>query len=201
MRVDPTGYEWWHWAIGAVIVVAVVAMSIVTVGIGTTIVAALVGAAVSVTGKYVEDVVYNVASGKTGLDIFKPVSTWQDYLSAAVTGAVMGMMTAMAPGFGNKLAGKLFDATLRPFLTQTFELASGARTEYKILDMATSAGIRFATSFLKIKGGGNGVKMLPNPLITQAQSIISGAPIKMLQNLSVNYIRGVIKSLREKYNF
>ena len=43
MHVDENGTDWWHWLIGAVIVVAAVALSVVTAGIATPISAALGG--------------------------------------------------------------------------------------------------------------------------------------------------------------
>ena len=43
MRVDENGNAWWHWLLGAIIIVAAVALSIVTAGIATPISAALGG--------------------------------------------------------------------------------------------------------------------------------------------------------------
>lgn len=141
-----------------------------------------------------------VISGETGWDIFKPVSSWEDYLSAGITGAVTGIMGAVMPGFGQTIGGRLFDAVLRPTLTQTIEIASGKRTDFNAVDMAKSATIRFATSFLRMPGksGGN---MLSNSIISQAEKIIAGAGQKFVQGLSVNISRGIIKKIREHLGF
>lgn len=60
----------WNQIFAVVAVVAIVAVvavvSVATVGVGTTLIAAGVGATIGVAGKYVEDVTYNMASGKKG---------------------------------------------------------------------------------------------------------------------------------------
>ena len=43
MNIDPTGNAWWEWLLGIVIIVAAIALSVVTAGIATPISAALGG--------------------------------------------------------------------------------------------------------------------------------------------------------------
>ena len=57
--------------------------------------ACLVGLAVGVVTQYAGDVIGNIKSGKSGIQIFKPTSSIQDYVASGVSGAI-----AAIPGLG-----------------------------------------------------------------------------------------------------
>ena len=59
-----------------------------------------IGAIAGVLGQYVNDVIGNVASGKTGTDIFSRTSSGRDYMASAIGGAI-----AAVPGLN--LAGTM----------------------------------------------------------------------------------------------
>ena len=47
-----------------------------------------IGFVTGVVGQYISDVIGNVSSGKTGIDILKPTSSAVDYLASGVGGAI-----------------------------------------------------------------------------------------------------------------
>ena len=101
MNVDPTGNAWWHWVLGAIIIVAAVALSVVTAGIATPISAALgggmlgavVGGAVAgaiggaITSFGISVAIQGISNGFNNID-------WKNVgiatLTGAVTGAILG---------------------------------------------------------------------------------------------------------------
>lgn len=60
--------------------------------------------------QYVGDIIYNICSGRTGNSVFRPSSSWGDYISAA--------LTALIPG--NKLVSIIARATVSSAIS-TFE--------------------------------------------------------------------------------
>ena len=50
--------------------------------------AIVIGFVAGVVGQYISDVIGNVSSGKTGIDIFKPTSSAGDYLASGIGGAI-----------------------------------------------------------------------------------------------------------------
>ena len=188
MMSDDSGlWPTWNQLFAVVAVVAIVAVvavvSVATVGVGTTLLVAAAGATIGVAGKYVEDITLNALNGKKGADILKPVSSLEDYASSGITGAVTGMLDAVAPGTG-KLAKNAIDAGLKPLIKQNLEIASGARIQFNASDYAWDAGKRFVTSFLKLPG---------------AYTTYPGIN-KMIGNLLCNIARGAIKHAEKKYN-
>ena len=101
MNVDPNGTAWWQWLLGIVIIVASVALSVVTAGIATPISAALgggmlgaiVGGAVAgaiggaITGFGISIATQGIANGFSNIN-WAQVG-WAT-LSGAVTGAIFG---------------------------------------------------------------------------------------------------------------
>jgi RHS repeat-associated protein len=183
------GGNWPKWAKTAVAVASVVAVvavvatvSVATVGVGTTLLAAGSGAVSGLANKYVADVTYNALSGKKGLGILKPTSSWQDYASSAIAGAVSGMASAVAPG-ANKLAKNAFDALLKPGVQQCLEIASPSnpRQEMDFGKLGRDALVRFGTSYLK------------TPCDLTPYSALN----KLIGNIPCSVTRGVIKYYRE----
>ena len=55
--------------------------------------AIVIGVVVGVGCQYTKDVIENHDEGKTGLELFKPHSSWKDYLGSAVAGGVASIPT------------------------------------------------------------------------------------------------------------
>ena len=153
----------------------------------------IVGALVSTAGKYVEDVTYNVMSGKEGWAILEPISSWQDYASSAISGGVGGGLDYFMPGTG-ALAKQAVDAVLKPVAKQTLEILDSGhkRTNYDFPKLGWDSLKRFGTSqFLKVPGDTN--------------TLLPSFPLdKITNNLPCNVGRGEIKyiedSLKKKDN-
>lgn len=130
-----------------------------------------------IPGRWVEG---SRASAELG--ILKPTSSWQDYASSAIAGAVSGMASAVAPG-ANKLAKNAFDALLKPGVQQCLEIASPShpRQTLKTDKWAGDALIRIGTSFLKMPGN-----YTTNPVLN-----------KFIGNLPCSIARGALKYLLE----
>lgn len=84
--------------------------------------------------------------------MLKPTSSWQDYASSGISGAVSEMLNTVAPG-SSKVAKNAIDAVLKPTIKQNLEIASGIRDNIDIASIGKDAAIRFTTSsILKIPG-------------------------------------------------
>ena len=72
MRIDPNGNKWWHWVIGVFVLVAVVALAVVTYG-----------ASLAVTSAAVAGIEGTLSAATIGLAAISPIA-----IGAAVTGVV-----------------------------------------------------------------------------------------------------------------
>ena len=180
--------NWAKKAVAAVAVVAVVAtvtaITVATAGAGAALVAAGIGAATGLAGKYVEDVTYNVAKGKTGIEVLKPVSSWQDYTSSAISGSVSNMVGLIAPG-SSTVAKNAMDAILKPAVKQNLEIVSGDRQNIDLTSMAKDASLRFVTS---------------STLKTSVNSFPTPGLNKFMGSLPCSIGRGIIKYTREYFS-
>ena len=141
MATDPTGRaEWWEWLLGIVIIVAAVALSVVTAGIATPISAALgggmlgtiVGGAVAgavggaITGFGISVATQGISNGFSNINWGQVgIAT----LSGAIIGAVLGGIGGAVSYFKNTTA--LYRAVNADELTSikssgTFSLKAGA---------------------------------------------------------------------------
>ena len=118
-----------HWAaivtlvVAVVAVIAIVAISIVTFGTVTPVLlAAAIGAAVSFLGQVGGDLIKFVKNGLTTGE-WKWPGTWQDYVGAAIGGAVGGILTLIC-GPGNPLPAAV-DAMLSSLITNSLKDLSG----------------------------------------------------------------------------
>lgn len=118
-----------HWAaivtlvVAVVAVIAIVAITILTFGTATPVLlAAAIGAAVSLLGQVGGDLIKFVKKGLTKGE-WKWPGTWQDYVGAAIGGAVGGILTLVC-GPGNPLPGAV-DAMLSSLITNSLKDLSG----------------------------------------------------------------------------
>lgn len=118
-------WEWCkeHWAaivtlvVAIIAVVAIVALTIVTLGTATPVlIAAVVGAVVSLLGQVGGDLIQFMMSGEWP-------GSWEDYVGAAIGGAVGGILTLIC-GPGNPISG-VVDSMLSSLIANSLKDLNG----------------------------------------------------------------------------
>lgn len=141
MNIDPTGHKWWHWLIGAIVVVALVVATVVTAGgaaagalalgaaamgtaavgasaLTTTLAFAAVGAGTMFTAFGVVAGLSSIETWATGGTLIDGLKSFSDYGETAMWATVTSGIAGAAIGYtsyvdyGTKTPGKL-----RPFGT------------------------------------------------------------------------------------
>ena len=155
MAVDPTGHKWWHWLIGAIVVVALVVATIVTAGgaaagalalgaaamgttaigasaLTTTLAFAAVGAGTMFTAFGVVAGLSSIETWTTGGTFVDGLKSFSDYGETAMLATVTSGIAGAAIGYtsyvdyGTKTPGKL-----RPFGTY-YNIKDESITHYGI---------------------------------------------------------------------
>ncbi len=155
MAVDPTGHKWWHWLIGAIVVVALVVATIVTAGgaaagalalgaaamgttaigasaLTTTLAFAAVGAGTMFTAFGVVAGLSSIETWATGGTFVDGLKSFSDYGETAMLATVTSGIAGAAIGYtsyvdyGTKTPGKL-----RPFGTY-YNIKDESITHYGI---------------------------------------------------------------------
>ena len=99
--------------------------------------AILIGAAVGIVSQYIGDVYYNLMSGKEGIDLLIPSSSFVDYIAAGASGA---LATTGIGLIGSKVANAAIDGTAYLFN----QLINGE--DVNTTELAIIAGFSFITS-------------------------------------------------------
>ena len=104
MRVDENGNAWWHWLLGAVVVVFVAALTVVIAGAAAV---ALGATATTVNAVMVGATVGGLVAGATNLVMQGVTTNWQtvDYGALALSTFVGGASGAISAGFGKLSTG------------------------------------------------------------------------------------------------
>lgn len=156
---------------------------------GTFWLKALVGAIVGTVTEYVSDVVYNVASGKTGWDVFVPSSSAVDYVAAAARGAFD--FTPIGKG-----ASKVVNALINTTVYSAKQYEKGESINSAELIYTAMSGIAFSKPglFYSDQGTSRALKIV-------VPSDVKFEAVRRIQNrATVKFFKKAFLGATESYN-
>ena len=104
MRVDPSGRDWWHWLLGAVVVVVVAVLTVAAAG---AVAGALGATLATINAVKVGAAMGGLVAGGANLVMQGVTTNWQtvDYGALALSTFVGGASGAISAGFGQLSTG------------------------------------------------------------------------------------------------